>query len=205
MTIHTAQGSTTREHISALPAGSQAIDGRLGYSAHTRHELKAYHVTNESAEQTAVRKRRPLNDTREITLDDKWAQVARVLSYQPEKDNALSMLDRVGRLGRGAVRTFHDVLPPNVAQQRRRPMRTRGHEVVQFNKHERSLGTVRRIIQQVVDRARHIQHGLPVAIERQPATKDGRYSANRVRWGLVHHGCNCLSLSRAISQPVRYH
>ena len=158
MTIHTAQGSTTREHISALPAGSQAIDGRLGYSAHTRHELKAYLVTSESAEQIAVRKRRPLNDTREITLDDKWAQVARVLSYQPEKDNALSMLDRVGRLGRGAVRTFHDVLPPNVAQQGSRPMHARGHEVVHIHRHERSLGDeVRMIIQQVVDGARHAQ------------------------------------------------
>ncbi|HME27915.1 MAG TPA: hypothetical protein VKI44_42455, partial [Acetobacteraceae bacterium] len=104
------------------------------------------------------RKRRPLNDTREITLDDKWAQVARVLSYQPEKDNALSMLDRVGRLGRGTVRTFHDVLPPNVAQQISRPMRTRGHEVAQSHRHERSLGDeVHMIIHQVVDRVRHVQ------------------------------------------------
>ncbi|HME19918.1 MAG TPA: hypothetical protein VKI44_00875, partial [Acetobacteraceae bacterium] len=104
------------------------------------------------------RKRRPLNDTREITLDDKWAQVARVLSYQPEKDNALSMLDRVGRLGRGAVRTFHDVLPPNVAQQVSRSTRTRGREVAQSHRHERSLGDeVRMIIHQVVDRVRHVQ------------------------------------------------
>jgi len=28
------------------------------------------------------------------------------------------------------------------------------------------------------------------------ATKDGRYSANKFRWGLVHHGCNCLSPNR---------
>jgi hypothetical protein len=32
MTIHTAQGLTNREHMSALPTGSQAIDGMLGYS-----------------------------------------------------------------------------------------------------------------------------------------------------------------------------
>src|SRR5689334_23265953 len=31
MTIHTAQGSTVQEHIFALPAGSQAVDGNLGY------------------------------------------------------------------------------------------------------------------------------------------------------------------------------
>jgi hypothetical protein len=131
--------------------------------------LKAYLVTSESAEQMAVRKRRPLNDTREITLDDKWAHVARVLSYQPEKDNALSMLDRVGRLGRGTVRTFHDVLPLNVAQQGSRPMRTRCHEVVQIHRHERSLGDeMRMIIQQVVDGARHIQQrAVQWQIERQ--------------------------------------
>ena len=105
-----------------------------------------------------MRKRRPLNDTREITLDDKWAQVARVLSYQPEKDNALSMLEHVGRLGRGAVLTFHDVLPPNVAQQVSRPMRTRGPEIAQSHRHERNLGDeVRAVIRQVCDRAHHVQ------------------------------------------------
>ena len=119
-TIHTAQGSTTREHISALPSGSQAIDGLLGYSAHTRHQMKGYLITSDAAEQIEVRKRRALNDTRAITVDDKWAQVARVLSYQPEKDNALSMFDRVASLSRGTVRTFHDMLPPNVARQNSR-------------------------------------------------------------------------------------
>ena len=37
MTIHTAQGSTSREHILALPSGSRAIDGKMGYSGGTRH------------------------------------------------------------------------------------------------------------------------------------------------------------------------
>jgi hypothetical protein len=73
MTIHTAQGSTNREHISALPAGSQAIDGLLGYSANTRHTQKLWLVSSDNAEQIAVRKSRPLNDTRPITTEDKWA------------------------------------------------------------------------------------------------------------------------------------
>ena len=139
MTIHTAQGSTTREHISALPSGSQAINGLLGYSAQTRHEMKGYLVTSDAAEQVEVRKRRALNDPRAITVDDKWAQVARVLSYQPEKDNALSMFDRVTRLRRGTVRTFHDMLPPNVARQNSRSM-NRGHEAAQTHKRELGLG-----------------------------------------------------------------
>src|SRR6516165_12762293 len=101
MTIHTAQGLTNREHISALPAGSQAIDGLLGYSAHTRHAQKLWLVSNDSAEQIAVRKSRPLNDTRPITTEDKWAQLARVLSYQPEKDTALRLFERVSAVRRG--------------------------------------------------------------------------------------------------------
>jgi hypothetical protein len=85
--------------------------------------------------------------------------VARVLSYQPEKDNALAMFERAGQLRRGAVRTLHNVLSPNVAQQISRPMRTRGHEVAQSHRQERSLGDeIRMIIRQVVDRARHVQH-----------------------------------------------
>ena len=53
MTIHTAQGLTNREHISTLPAGSRAIDGLLGYSAHTRHTQKLWLISSDSAGQIA--------------------------------------------------------------------------------------------------------------------------------------------------------
>ena len=159
-TIHTAQGSTTREHISALPSGSQAIDGLLGYSAHTRHQMRGYLITSDAAEQIEVRKRRALNDTRAITVDDKWAQVARALSYQPEKDNALSMFDRVISLSRGTVRTFHDMLPPNVAQQNSRSA-TRGNEAAHTHKRELGLGhELRAVIGRVAHQAvQAIQRG----------------------------------------------
>lgn len=111
MTIHTAQGITSREHILALPGGSQAIDGKSGYSGNTRHRVKSYLVTNDNAEREAVRKSRPLNDTREITLDDKWANVARVLAYQPEKDTATALLDRIRVAKRGGVKEFQRVMP----------------------------------------------------------------------------------------------
>src|SRR5262249_46788290 len=138
--------------------GSQAIDGLLGYSAHTRHQLKGYLITNDAAEQSDVRKRRPLNDTRPISLDDKWAQVARALSYQPEKDNALCMFDRVMKLSRGTVRTFHSMLPPNVAQQNSRS-HTRLQEAVQSRKRELSLGDeLRAAIAWIAHRAVHIVH-----------------------------------------------
>ena len=100
LTIHTAQGVTSCEHILALPAGSQAIDGKAGYSGNTRHRQVSYLLTNEAAERVDVRKRRPLNDTRDVTLNDRWANVARSLAYQPDKDMAVALFERVGQIRR---------------------------------------------------------------------------------------------------------
>jgi hypothetical protein len=147
---------TKREHISALPAGSQAIDGLLGYSAHTRHTQKLWLVSSDSAEQIAVRKSRALNDTRSITTEDKWAQLARVLSYQPEKDTALRLFERVSALRRGAVRAFHDIVPPDIGQQHSRSSRTRGHEVAQSRRQERGLSAdLRATMSLVIDGFRY--------------------------------------------------
>jgi hypothetical protein len=110
MTIHTAQGSTVGEHIFAMLSGSKAIDGLSGYSANTRHRHASYIVTNESAEQIEVRKRRPLNDIRPITVDDRWANVARAMSFQPERDTATALRERAHSFRRGAVRSFHAAL-----------------------------------------------------------------------------------------------
>jgi ATP-dependent exoDNAse (exonuclease V) alpha subunit len=106
MTIHTAQGSTAKEHIFALPLGAQAVTGAAGYTASTRHRSVSYLVTSELAERMAVRESRPLNDPHDITVDDKWANVARALAYQPEQDSALAMMGRVLSLRRGAVSGF---------------------------------------------------------------------------------------------------
>lgn len=112
-TIHTSQGSTATEHIFALPSGSGAITGATGYTASTRHREVAYLVTSEAAERIAVRESRPINDTHEITLDDKWANVAKAFVNQKKMDSALALLDRVDQVRRGAVRSFHDTVRPN--------------------------------------------------------------------------------------------
>ena len=152
MTIHTAQGITTPEHISVFPAGSQAVNGGLGYSSLTRQTQRVYLVTNEVAERNGVRQRRPLNDTREITTDDKWAQVARALSYQPVKDTALAMVDRVTSLRRGTVRTFRDV-----AQQVARGSRSIGPDAGLRHGQERSLTSdLREFVQRTVEAARRV-------------------------------------------------
>ncbi len=110
MTIHTAQGSTAAGHIVSLPDGSQSVTGKEGYSAMTRHKHWSALVTNEQAELIEVRKSRPINSTMDITLDDKWANVARNLAWQPDKDNALDMIDRAVKVRQGAVRLLRQAM-----------------------------------------------------------------------------------------------
>ena len=168
MTIHTAQGSTAREHILALPAGSQAIDGLSGYTANTRHQHAGYIVTNESAEQIEVRKRRPLNEIRPVTIEDKWANVARAMSFQPEPDSATALRERAQRFHRGAVRAFHQVLPADPLRQDSRHHAVAGSQMVEHKRLRLALRqvtakmrqTVQRIRRQVLRRAPHTRLGM---------------------------------------------
>jgi hypothetical protein len=148
MTIHTAQGSTTKEHIMALPSGSQSITGFTAYSAATRHKLKAWLLTSERAENAAVRQSRPVNSTHEITVDDKWAAVAKQLAYQPERDSALAMLDRVRRIREGSVEGFIRMVgspDPRLRSQ------NRASEVVQQRWFDRSMDLIKRGIDHAIE------------------------------------------------------
>lgn len=161
MTIHTAQGSTTPEHIFALPAGSQAVDGNLGYAAGTRHRHAAFLLTSEAAERGQVRKARPLNDARAVTAEDQWANVARSLSYQPQKDTAYGLLERVGQIRRGSVERFQRVLAPAEAQRAHHQAPSRAHEVAAERRIDIALARsaharVRDMAHQLVEKARHL-------------------------------------------------
>ena len=152
MTIHTAQGSTAREHIFALPAGSKAIDGLSSYTANTRHRHAGYVVTNESAEQIEVRKRRPLNDVRPVTVEDKWANVARAMSFQPQPDSATALRERAQRFRRGAIKGFHGALPPDPARQNSRQYAAAGTKMAERKRHRLTLDRVRTVMRQAVER-----------------------------------------------------
>jgi hypothetical protein len=152
LTIHSAQGVTSREHILALPAGSQAIDGKAGYSGNTRHRQVSYLLTSEVAERAEVRKRRPLNDIREVTLNDRWANVARSFAYQPEKDIAIALFERVGQIRRGAVRQFQKVMPDVHRAHREMPVA----ELSAQRKMDRGLQQVRSVLHQAVERLRDV-------------------------------------------------
>jgi hypothetical protein len=85
-----------------------------------------------------------------VTLDDKWAQVARALSYQPEKDNAVAMFERVSSIRRGAVRTFHDLAAF-------RQVRQTVPDLAQEQRQERSLpDELRAMVRQAVAQIRHV-------------------------------------------------
>jgi len=156
MTVHTAQGTTAREHILALPGGSRTIDGKMGYSGSTRHRHLSFLLTNEAAEREDVRKRRPLNDPRGISLNDLWANVARSLSHQPEKDLAVALFERVSRIRRGSVRQFQKVMPDvHRAQQERQAER-----VLAYRRLDRGLQHVRAVLRQFVQQLRQGQRSL---------------------------------------------
>jgi hypothetical protein len=109
-TIHTAQGSSLGEQITAYPDGTGVVIGQVSYSALTRHFHRSHMLTNEQAERLAVQRSRPLNDQRDITSGDTWANVAKSFSNMPEKDSALALSERVRVLKTGGVRQFQQVL-----------------------------------------------------------------------------------------------
>jgi hypothetical protein len=106
MTMHTSQGSSRGDQITALPDGSQAINGKMSYSALTRHFHSAWMITSEQAERTAVQKSRPIGDRHGIDDNDLWSQVAKSFAQQPEKDNALMLIGRAGQLRMGGVSQY---------------------------------------------------------------------------------------------------
>lgn len=133
LTIHSAQGSSRSEQITAFPDGTSRVTGQISYSGLTRHFHKSYLLTNELAERVAVQERRAINDTRPITLEDKWAAVARKFAYAPEKDLAVALADRVRVLKEGGARIFRQTMPPAGAN-RANNMPQHAADVVQARK-----------------------------------------------------------------------
>ena len=157
MTIHTAQGSTSPEHILALPSGSQTVTGNQAYVGGTRHRNVAYLITSETAERIAVREARPLNDKHEITMDDKWANVARNFIAQGKTDGALSMMEKVSGLRRGAVRSFHHAMRPS--DPRMEPGPVRAPELSLVRQIGRGLDVAQQAMYRAMERAHEIGRG----------------------------------------------
>ncbi len=96
-TIDSAQGITSDEHINALPAGSQAVQGFKAYVAESRHRVRSYLVGSMGAEMREAMTRRPMGlpepERGEAVQREAWANVVRNLSRQAKKESALAFLE----------------------------------------------------------------------------------------------------------------
>ncbi len=93
LTVDSAQGITSGEHINALPRGSAGITAFKGYVAESRHEHEAWTLVGEWAEREAERMSRPLGDQREITEADLWARTAKNMAAKPYKSLGIDLAD----------------------------------------------------------------------------------------------------------------
>ncbi len=106
LTIDSAQGLTSTEHIQAMPAGSSAVNGFKAYTASSRHRRTTYILCSEGAERREIVTRRPLGDTRRISDTDVWVNIGRNLSRQPEQESALTFMERAHQVRRESVTAF---------------------------------------------------------------------------------------------------
>jgi hypothetical protein len=102
-TIDTAQGTTSDEHIDALPSGSLASQGLKGYVAESRQRDRTWLIVNEAAERRQVSSRIPLGERREIREADVWQNIVANLSRQPIKASAIDFIKHASGLRRGTV------------------------------------------------------------------------------------------------------
>jgi len=97
LTVDSAQGITSGEHVNALPRGSAGITAFKGYVAESRHEVTAWTMVGEWAEREAERISRPLGDQREITEAHLWARIGKNMAAKPYKSLGIDLLDAIQR------------------------------------------------------------------------------------------------------------
>jgi len=95
LTVDSAQGITSGEHINALPRGSAGITAFKSYVAESRHEHEAWTMVGEWAEREAERMSRPLGDQREITEADLWKRTAKNMAAKPYKSLGIDLVDEL--------------------------------------------------------------------------------------------------------------
>lgn len=193
MTTHTAQGSTSTEHIYAMPAGTKMVNGFSAYSSGTRHRQKSFMVISEGAERAEVSARRPVNDPRPIRTDDAWANAARNLGRQPTKTTALDFLGQASGIKRGAAKSLQRGLQPGELRERRGQEPTTVHTRHQRRQEARAVGQVAErmevmgkdlepIAGRLASVAPHIRSSVETGVEqiiRAAATDDGRSPARQ--------------------------
>ena len=97
LTIDSAQGITSGEHINALPRGTAGITAFKSYVAESRHVSQVHTVISEAAAFEAVKRSRAVGDKAPITTADLWDQVAKDMSEKPYKSLALDLVEAIQR------------------------------------------------------------------------------------------------------------
>jgi AAA domain len=103
-TVDTAQGSTATEHIHAMPAGSQAINGFKAYTAATRHQTTNWIVVDDASERRQLTSWAMLGHKPDIREHDVWENVAKNLSRQPLKASAVAAIHQTAQRARQTAR-----------------------------------------------------------------------------------------------------
>ena len=92
LTIDSAQGITSDEHINALPRGTSGVTGFTGYVAESRSRGTTWTVVAEGAVLEAERRRQALGDITPITEATLWKRVAEDMSQKSYKALGMDML-----------------------------------------------------------------------------------------------------------------
>jgi hypothetical protein len=106
LTIDSAQGITSVEHINALPRGTSAVTGFTSYVAESRSRGTTWTVISEAAVYEAERHRQALGDITPITKDDLWARAADDMSKKAYKPLATDLLNAARQNRADAVDIF---------------------------------------------------------------------------------------------------
>jgi hypothetical protein len=152
LTIDSAQGITSTEHIAAMPSGSQAVTGFKAYVAASRHRVSTFIVASDGLERREIVLRRPLGDQRPITEADVLANMARNLSRQPEKASALAFLERAVEVKRAAARGLQRGARRMEARAARAKPPTAYRQRLQRRRDERAVEAAARQIEINLDR-----------------------------------------------------
>ena len=106
LTVDSAQGITSGEHINALPRGTAGATAFKAYVAESRHVTQVYTMIAEAAVFEAVKNRRALGDAAPITTKDLWDRVAEDMSQKRYKALGMDLVNNARRGHEKAIDTF---------------------------------------------------------------------------------------------------
>jgi pantoate kinase len=106
LTVDSAQGITSGEHINALPRGTAGATSFKTYVAESRHVTQVHTLIAEAAVFEAVKMRRALGDVSEVTTKDLWDRVAEDMSTKLYKALGMDLANGTRRNREAGIGTF---------------------------------------------------------------------------------------------------